>query len=292
MMDQELLYLSDKNDLETLESSRGTQLAFGRLQRAISDLKRVVVAYSGGVDSSLLAVLCTKVLGSDNTLVVTSVSASLAREERSRAEEFAADWGLNFQEVLSGEFDDERYLRNDSLRCFYCKSSLMDALSPLALERDAKVVLGVNLDDLSDYRPGQEAAKSQGAVFPFVQAEITKREVREISLALGIEVWNKPAAPCLSSRLPYGTRVTVESLERIEMAEAILKEYGFGINRVRHFGECAKVEVPLGDIKRLTAVLDEVEGEFAKLGYASLTVDPRGFRSGSLNDALLVKWSE
>ncbi|NNN12803.1 MAG: ATP-dependent sacrificial sulfur transferase LarE [Acidimicrobiaceae bacterium] len=290
-MDLELLSLHDTHE-ESLESKRRTMVALGRLVEAITDLKKVVVAFSGGVDSSLLAVLSTKVLGRDNALVVTSVSASLAREERARAEEFAGNWGLNFQEVATGEFEDERYLRNDSLRCFYCKSSLMDALSPLALERDAKVVLGVNLDDLSDYRPGQEAAKRQGGVFPFVQAAITKDEVREISRILGIEVWNKPAAPCLSSRLPYGTPVTVESLEKIEFAEAILRGYGFEINRVRHFGDRAKVEVPLAEIQRLMDVLDEIESEFMKLGYSNLSVDPRGFRSGNLNDALLVKGSD
>ena len=290
-MDLELLSLYDTHKA-SFEPSGGTIAALGRLVDAITDLKKVVVAFSGGVDSSLLAVLSTKVLGRDNSLVVTSVSASLAREERARAEEFAGNWGLNFQEITTGEFEDERYLRNDSLRCFYCKSALMDALSPLALERDAKVVLGVNLDDLSDYRPGQEAAKAQGGVFPFVQASITKDEVREISRILGIEVWNKPAAPCLSSRLPYGSAVTVESLEKIEFAEAILRGYGFEINRVRHFGDRAKVEVPLAEIQRLMDVLDEIESEFMKLGYSNLSVDPKGFRSGNLNDALLVKGSD
>ncbi len=291
MMDLELLSLHDTHTAP-LEPSVGAMSAFGRLVETITDLEKVVVAFSGGVDSSLLAVLSTEVLGRDNALVVTSVSASLAREERARAEEFANNWRLNFQEISTGEFEDERYLRNDSLRCFYCKSSLMEALSPLALKHDAKVVLGVNLDDLSDYRPGQEAAKQQGAVFPFVQAAMTKDEVREVSRLLGIEVWNKPSAPCLSSRLPYGTAVTVESLEKVELAEAILRGYGFEINRVRHFGDRAKVEVPLAEIQRLMDVLDEIESEFKKLGYSNLSVDPRGFRSGSLNDALLVKGSD
>ncbi len=209
------------------------------LQERIAVLQRVVVAFSGGADSAFLAWVANDVLGPDRAVAVTAVSPSLAGDELDDCRALAAEWELRWQTVVTDEVDDPAYAANDGLRCFHCKSALMDAVAPLAAAARATVVLGVNCDDLGDHRPGQQAAAARGAVFPMVEAGFTKADVRDWSRRLGLRTWDKPAAACLSSRVPYGTPVTVAVLGRVERAEAALRRLGFGELRVRHYDDVA-----------------------------------------------------
>lgn len=245
----------------------------------------VVVAFSGGVDSSLVAWAANDVLG-DDALCVTAVSPSLATDEAVDCAALAAEWGLAWQTVETDEMSRAAYRTNDTDRCFHCKSALMDQLEPLAAARGAVVVLGVNLDDLGDHRPGQQAAGDRGARFPLVEAGFTKADVRAVSAELGLRTWDKPAAACLASRVPYGTQVTVPLLARLDRAEAALRRLGFGQLRVRDYGDTARIELPLDDldeaIGRREAVVEAIRG----VGYRYVTLDLEGFRSGNLNGAL------
>lgn len=257
-----------------------------RLRTALADHDRAVVAFSGGVDSGLLAYVATETLGADRVLCATAVSPSLAGEERAACRGLAADWGLRWREVLTEEMDRAAYRANDGDRCFWCKDALMDALGPLAADADATVLLGVNVDDLGDHRPGQEAARRRGARFPLVEAGLTKDQVRGAARDLGLSVWDKPAAPCLASRVPYGTAVSVGVLGRVERAEAGLRSLGFGDLRVRHYDDLARIEVPVGDLEAVLARRQEVVAVVRGAGYRYVTVDLEGLASGNLNDAL------
>jgi uncharacterized protein len=198
----------------------------------------------------------------------------------------AAEWGLSFGEVVTDELSDPAYSANDGSRCFHCKSALMEALVPIAAAAGATVVLGVNLDDLGDHRPGQQAALEAGARFPLVEAGFTKADVREWSRQLGLRTWDKPAAACLSSRVPYGTPVTLGTLRSVSEAESALRALGFGQLRVRHYGDTARIEVPLEDLAALVARRHEVSAAVHRAGYRYVTLDLDGFRSGNLNAAL------
>ena len=257
-----------------------------RLRRTLGDHDRAVVAFSGGVDSGLLAYVATATLGVDRVLCATAVSPSLAGAERAACRDLAADWGLRWREVTTEEMARAAYRVNDGDRCFWCKDALMDALTPLADEAGATVLLGVNLDDLGDHRPGQEAARQRGARFPLVEAGLTKGDVRATARELGLVVWDKPAAPCLASRVPYGSEVSVGVLGQVERAEAGLRALGLADLRVRHYDDLARIEVPVGD---LAAVLDrrsEVVALVRAAGYRYVTLDLEGLRSGNLNGAL------
>jgi pyridinium-3,5-biscarboxylic acid mononucleotide sulfurtransferase len=242
----------------------------------------LVVAYSGGADSAFLAVVAQQVLR-DRVVAVTAVSPSLAASERADAAAFAAERGIRHVEVETGEMELAAYRVNDGDRCFWCKDALMDALAPIAAELDAVVALGVNLDDLGDHRPGQSAAAGRGAVFPLVEAGFTKADVRAASRRLRLRTWDKPAAPCLASRLPYGTEVTVDLLGRVERAEAGIRALGFGDLRVRDGGDTARVEVPVEDLAAVVARREAVVGAVQAAGYRRVTLDLEGLRSGNLN---------
>jgi uncharacterized protein len=257
-----------------------------RLRDAVGEHDRAVVAFSGGVDSGLLAYVATETLGADRVLCATAVSPSLAGDEREACRDLATDWGLRWQEVATDEMANAAYRVNAGDRCFWCKDALMDVLVPLADETSATVLLGVNTDDLGDHRPGQEAARRRGARFPLVEAGLTKRDVRDTARALGLAVWDKPAAPCLASRVPYGTQVSVGVLGQVERAEAAIRRLGFAELRVRHFDDTARVEVPLADLDRLLAQREGVVAAAHAAGYRSVTLDLEGLRSGKLNDAL------
>ena len=256
------------------------------LRGRLRSYDRLVVAYSGGADSAFLAVVATQVLR-DRVLAVTAVSPSLAASERADAAAFAAERGMRHLEVETDELERAAYRVNDADRCFWCKDALMDALGPIAeAEGGAAIALGVNLDDLGDHRPGQRAAGERGAVFPLVDAAFTKTDVRAASRQLGLRTWDKPAAPCLASRVPYGTSVSVELLGRVERAEAGLRDLGFHELRVRHLGDTARIEVPLADLAALVERRDEVVDAVRAAGYTRVTLDLDGLRSGNLNDDL------
>jgi uncharacterized protein len=253
------------------------------LEARLRSLEPVVVAFSGGADSAFLAWVAQRTLGA-GCRAVTAVSPSLAAAELSDCEDLAREWALEWQPVPTDELDDALYVANDADRCGRCKSALMDALEPLA--GGATIVLGVNVDDLGDHRPGQQVAAGRGAVFPLVDAGFTKADVRSWSQRLGLRTWDKPAAACLASRLPYGTPVTVTVLSRVERAEAGVRALGFRALRVRHYGDTARIEVPVADLAAVVAQREDVVAAVRAAGYAYVTLDLEGLRSGNLNAAL------
>jgi len=256
-----------------------------RLRNDLAELDRLMVAFSGGVDSSFLAWVAHDVLG-DRAHAVTAVSPSLAEAEREDCALLAAEWGLQWSEVLTAEMERAAYVSNDGDRCYWCKDALMEAVVPLAEATSSTVALGVNIDDLGDHRPGQRAAAERGAVFPLVDAGFSKADVREWSQRLGLRTWDKPAAPCLASRIPYGTPVTLGALASVGDAEAALRRLGFAELRVRHYGDVARIEVPderLADVVAQRATVVEAVRE---AGYRYVTLDLEGLRSGNLNAAL------
>lgn len=270
----------------------GTE-ALDRLRAVLGDLDRVVVAFSGGADSAFLARVAHDRLGPARTLCVTALSASLAPSEEADCRALAAEWGLRWRGVPTSEMEDPVYVANGADRCARCKTALMDVLVPLARrEHDAVVVLGVNLDDLGDHRPGQAAAAAAGARFPLVEAGFTKEDVRECSRQLGLRTWDKPAAACLSSRVPYGTPVTVGTLRSVGAAEAALRALGFGLLRVRHHGDVGRLEVPADDLAAVLARREEVVDAVQGAGYRFVALDLEGFRSGSMNRVLAEPGAE
>ena len=268
-----------------------TAASLDGLRARLRDLERVVVAFSGGADSAFLAWVAHDTLGPDRALAVTAVSPSLPGSERVDCAELAAEWGLRWREVETDEMVEAAYARNDADRCYWCKDALLRAVDPIvttlaAGDAGATVVLGVNLDDLGDHRPGQRAAAERGAAFPLVDAGFTKHDVRDWSRRLGLRTWDKPAAACLASRLPYGTPVTLGRLAGVERAEAGLHALGFREVRVRHYGDTARLEVPLDRLADVVAERERVVGAVQAAGYSYVTLDLEGLRSGNLNAAL------
>lgn len=253
------------------------------LVATLGSLARVVVAFSGGADSAFLAFVATACLGEGRVRCATAVSPSLAPEELADCKALAREWGLSWRPVRTDELDRPEYVANQGDRCYYCKAELMDVLDPLARAEGATVVLGVNLDDLGDHRPGQRAAEERGATFPLVAAGFTKAMVRETSLALGLRTWDKPAAACLASRVPEGTPVTLGVLSSVARAESGLRGLGLGQLRVRHYGELARIEVELSLLPQVVDRREAVVEAVKAAGYRYVTLDLEGFRSGNLN---------
>jgi uncharacterized protein len=256
-----------------------------RLQAAISGHESLLVAFSGGVDSALLADVAHRVLGS-SAIAVTADSASLPREELAAAESFCRRRGIAHLTVRTGELERPEYARNTTDRCYFCKDTLFAACRDLARRKGmAAVAYGYTADDAGDYRPGHRAALEGGVVAPLHQAGLGKSAIRRLARYLEIDVWDKPAAPCLSSRIPYGSEVTVEKLAVIEEMEQVLHRAGFAICRARFDGRLMRLEVESSMIGRLgqPEVWLEVESLARREGIEDLVIDPRGFRSGALN---------
>jgi uncharacterized protein len=271
-----------------VEGHDEVDLAVARLRELLADSAPLVVAFSGGADSAFLAWVATDVLGSELVRCATAVSPSLAGAELDDCRSLAEEWGLRWEAVDAHELELAAYRANDGDRCYWCKQALSDALEPIAAAAgaDATVVLGVNVDDLGDHRPGQRAAAERGAWFPLVEAGFTKAMVREASRRAGLRTADKPAAACLASRVPYGTPVSLGVLREVEEAEAGLRSLGFADLRVRHYRDTARIEVPVERLADVVAAREAVVEAVRRAGYRYVTLDLEGLRSGNLNQAL------
>lgn len=251
------------------------------------DRGRIAIGFSGGVDSAYLAVVAVDAVGQTNTLAIIGRSASLAGREEDHAANVAASIGIPVLETDTGELADPRYAANPTNRCYFCKTILWDTVVPLARARGFETVVdGTNADDLGDYRPGGKAAKEHGVLSPLAEVGLTKAEIRALTRDRGWSWWDRPASPCLSSRLPYGIAVTPERLRQVEHAEAGLRDLGIRGNlRVRYHGPLAKVEIDreLLPAWRDSAALERLTAAVRAAGFEQVELDPRGFRSGSLN---------
>jgi uncharacterized protein len=260
------------------------------LFECLKKLGRVIVAYSGGTDSAYLAWAAHRVLG-DNALAITADSASIPASHKRDAEAFARECGFRHEYIETREFENPDYVKNDKNRCFHCKDELFTRLEAFAASRGtAAIIYGVNKDDLGDYRPGQRAAKLHGVQAPLVEAGLTKSEIRELSRRARLSTWDRPAAACLSSRVPYGTPVTPQTIRTIEQGEEAIRALGFRQFRVRFHGELVRIEVSKEEMPR--ALTPEIAQAFStifkQLGFLYVTLDLEGYRQGSLNAALPV----
>jgi uncharacterized protein len=259
-----------------------------KLFSILAGMRRVIVAYSGGTDSAYLAWAAHRALGRD-AIAITADSASIPESHKRDAEAFARECGFRHEYIETHEFDNPDYLKNDPNRCFHCKDELFTELDAVGRERAIEhIVYGVNVDDLGDYRPGQRAAKLHDVEAPLVDAGLTKAEIRELSRLANLSTWDRPAAACLSSRIPYGTAVTVENVKTVEVGEEAIRALGFRQFRVRFHGELVRIEIAKDELARaLTPEMAQAFVEiFKPLGFHYVTIDLEGYRQGSLNSVL------
>ena len=259
-----------------------------KLFSILKPMRHIIVAYSGGADSAYLAWAAHRVLGS-NALAITADSASIPESHKQAAEEFARECGFRHEYIETREFDNPDYIKNDPNRCFHCKDELFTRLEIVARERGVEhIAYGVNADDLGDYRPGQKAAKLHQAKAPLVDAGLTKAEIRELSRLSGLSTWDRPAAACLSSRIPYGTPVTLENIKTVERGEEAIRQLGFRQFRVRFHGQLVRIEIAKDELA--AALTPEMAQRFVQifkpLGFHYVTIDLEGYRQGSLNAVL------
>lgn len=261
------------------------------LYQALGELPSLIVAYSAGVDSAFLAYAATRVLG-DRALCVTADSASYPESHRQMAIRLAREFGFRHEIIRTDEMSRPEYRANPANRCYFCKQELYTHLTSIAEDRGvAAVADGSNADDRGDYRPGRQAAREYGVLSPLDAADLTKEEIRELSHRAGLPTWDEPASACLSSRIPYFSEVTDAKLRMIEAAEVVLRGLGFRICRVRHHDTIARLELGSAEIARAMEpeVAEVIDRELRALGYAHVTVDLRGYRLGSLNEALRLR---
>tara|TARA_B100000214_G_scaffold368511_1_gene340178 strand:- start:1054 stop:1893 length:840 start_codon:yes stop_codon:yes gene_type:complete len=258
------------------------------LKEFISNYTSAIIAYSGGIDSSLIAQLANNVLGKKNTLVVIAVSPSLNNKEFKLATNLAKMNNWNFKPIYTQEFSNDNYLKNDLSRCFYCKFELYEKLEKIFEEEEYQAIFnGTNFDDLGDFRPGLDAAKKKNIVSPLVKCKINKNEVRQIAKLIGLPNWDKPAQPCLSSRVPYGVRISMDNLKKIERSENFLSDLGFLNFRVRMHGDLAKIEVSEDDFVKFSNhhLREKIIKNFKKFGFKFVSLDLKFFSSGNLSRA-------
>lgn len=269
---------------------------YEELKTYIKQFDSVIVAFSGGIDSYFVLKAAVDSLGSDKVLAVTGDSPSLKESERSQTASLAKNIGAKHKVIFTEEMSDPNYYNNPENRCFFCKDELYKKLDELKIETGTDTVLdGTNFDDMSDYRPGYQASKNHGIISPLVELKFTKAEIRNTARSIGLEIWDKPSSPCLSSRIPYGQKVTIEKLSLIEKAEEVLKQLGFRDYRVRHFEipqngnetklKLAKIDIANGEIVNMfdSNLLEQINEKLKSIGYDFATLDIGGLKSGSMN---------
>jgi uncharacterized protein len=269
-------------------AARTTGSKLDHLREILSPLGSVMVAFSGGVDSTFVLKVAHDVLG-PRVLALTTTSPTMPSDDRRSALDMAAGLGVRHLVIESNELEVPGYAANPLNRCYLCKDNLFTVCAAKAAELGIETIVdGLNLDDLHDYRPGIKAAAERAIRHPLVEAEMTKAEIRTFSRGLGLPTWDRPASPCLSSRFPYGTEITLEGLRKVESGERILREMGFAVARVRYHGDVARIEVDAAEVARLLepAIRSRVDAGLRALGFRFVTVDLRGFRSGSLNEGV------
>jgi uncharacterized protein len=279
---------ADNTAAEMLRNGADAAAKMRDLEERLAGLDNLMVAYSGGVDSAFLAATAHRVLG-DRMLAVLADSASLARRDMEQARAFAESIGMPLRVVQTEELERPEYARNDADRCFHCKDELFHVMESLGAQLSfTSIAYGMNADDTRDFRPGQRAARDHAVLAPLAEAKLTKDEIRGLARAAGYTLWDRPAAPCLSSRVEYGRAVTREVLEQVEKAEESLRGLGFREMRVRHHGNIARVEIARHELPRALSMemLDAIHAALRQVGFQYITLDCAGFRSGSLNAIL------